>query len=643
MKMNGILRNALLLIAASIACNMTASTIGETLKTITSPDGNYAVTFHQDQTGQHRQMYYSLKYKGKYIVETSKLGMDIKNHLFESALGVPNDSCDNWGDNLQYIGADTLTHDSVWKPVYGEWASIRDRYNALTVKFRKGVPDKQDYGRFNKERTYYLNIEIRAYDEGVAIRYHFPSTSNGLFIHITGEETEFKMPEGTTAFYERWAQGPFTRMPLKGWKDESERPLTMTLADGTTVTLAEARLTDYVRTKFRLAEDNTLQASMYGCADIMTPYDTPWRVIMAADKPVDIINHDYLMLNLNDPCALKDTQWIRPGKAFRARLSRKEASAAVDFAAERGLQYVHLDAGWYGPEMKMSSDATKVSETKDLDIPALCSYAATKGIGIWLYVNQRALYQQLDTLLPLYKKWGVKGIKFGFVQVGNQQWTTWLHNSVRKCAQYGMMVDIHDEYRPTGVSRTYPNLMTQEGIGGNEEFPDATHDVTLPFTRFVAGPADYTLCYFDKRLRNTHAHQLAMAVVYYSPIQFMYWYDTPQLYHGEEELQLWKEIPTVWDETRALQGAPGEYIVTARRSGNDWYLGAMTNTQSREISISTDFLQKGKRYLMYLYEDDESAPSPTKVKTSKRTVIGGKTIKLNIQGSGGAAAHFRLQ
>jgi alpha-glucosidase len=206
-----------------------------------------------------------------------------------------------------------------------------------------------------------------------------------------------------------------------------------------------------------------------------------------------------------------------------------------------------------------------------------------------------------------------------------------------------MMVDIHDEYRPTGVSRTYPNLMTQEGIGGNEEFPDATHDVTLPFTRFVAGPADYTLCYFDKRLKNTHAHQLAMAVVYYSPIQFMYWYDTPQLYHGEEELQLWKEIPTVWDETRALQGAPGEYIVTARRSGNDWYLGAMTNTQSREISISTDFLQKGKRYLMYLYEDDESAPSATKVKTSKRTVIGGKTIKLNIQGSGGAAAHFRLQ
>lgn len=181
-----------------------------------------------------------------------------------------------------------------------------------------------------------------------------------------------------------------------------------------------------------------------------------------------------------------------------------------------------MDAGWYGPEMKMSSDATTVSPDKDLDISALCKYAESRGIGLMVYVNQRALVQQLDSLLPLYKKWGLKGIKFGFVQIGNQHWSTWLHDAVRKCAEYEMMVDIHDEYRPTGFSRTYPNLMTQEGIRGNEEMPDATHNTILPYTRFLAGAGDYTLCYFNSRVKNTKAHQLAMAAVYYSPLQFMF-------------------------------------------------------------------------------------------------------------------------
>lgn len=637
-----------IIISIVISClsvlSSSARTIEGTSHILRSPDGNYVFSFFQDDNNGKRQMYYSVIYKGYNIIRQSKLGVDIQNHLFESALGVPNDTCTNWGDNLMYIGADTLSHNATWKPLYGEWSEIKDRYNGLNLKFRKGKPDANNYNVFNKERTYYMDVEVRAYNEGIAFRYHFPSTSNGLFIHITGEQTQFAMPEGTMSFYEKWAQGPISYIPINEWKDECERPLTMKMPNGYTVTLAEARLTDYVRTKFILDDRKsfTLKGSMYGCADIMTPYNTPWRVIMAADKAVDIINNNYIMLNLNDSCAIKDCSWIKPGKAFRTGLKQQEALAAVDFAVERGLQYIHLDAGWYGPEMKMSSDATTVSETKDLNIPAICKYAASKNIGVWLYVNQRALYQQIDTLLPLYKSWGVKGIKFGFVQVGNQQWTTWLHNAVRKCARYGMMVDIHDEYRPTGFSRTYPNLMTQEGVGGNEEFPNATHNVTLPFTRFIAGPADYTLCYFDKRIKTTHAHQLAMAIVYYSPIQFMYWYDKPMLYGGEKELELWKEIPTVWDETRALQGEPGEYIVTARRSGNDWYLGAMTGNKGREITIKTDFLQKGKKYMMTLYQDDASYPSKTKVKIIHKLIKGAKVIRLQLQESGGAAAHFRI-
>ena len=316
--------------------------------------------------------------------------------------------------------------------------------------------------------------------------------------------------------------------------------------------------------------------------------------------------------------------------------------------AEIGIDYVELDAGWYGPEGKVSSDARKVIETRDFTMPEVCEYAKSKGIGVWVYVNQRALFNQLDELLPLYQQWGIKGIKFGFVQIGNQMWSRWLHDAVEKCARYQLMVDIHDEYRPTGLSRTYPNLLTQEGIMGNECMPDATHDVTLPFTRFLCGPADYTLCYFDNRVQSTKGHQLAMAAVYYSPLQFLFWYDNPYSNGWDcEELQFWKDCPTVFDESIALDGVPGDYIIQARRSGEDWFVGVMTNIEARRVNIPTDFLPKGK-YDVTIYNDDPTLGTQTKVgvssqivnrKSSNRKSSG--LITLHLQPSGGAALHFK--
>ena len=203
------------------------------------------------------------------------------------------------------------------------------------------------------------------------------------------------------------------------------------------------------------------------------------------------------------------------------------------------------------------------------------------------------------------------------------------------------MVDIHDEYRPTGWSRTYPNLMTQEGIGGNEEMPDAEHNTILPFTRFLCGPADYTPCYFNGRVKNTKAHQLAMPVVYYSPVTFLYWYDLPNAYKGEQELDFWKYCPTVWDESKALQGEIGEFVVQARRSGDDWFVGAMTGLQARDITINTaDFLQKGKKYRVEMYNDDPMLNTRTKVASTVQTLKAGKVLKLHLQPSGGAALRF---
>ena len=418
----------------------------------------------------------------------------------------------------------------------------------------------------------------------------------------------------------------------------------MQLSDGTYVALLEAAMKDYTRGKFKLKRDNELQIAMYDCADIISPYDTPWRVIMAGEKAVDLINHKDLILNLNEPSSicLQTSDFIKPGKAFRSvKLTKDAIMKSIDFCAEFGIQYVELDAGWYGPEGKVSSDARQVMETRDFTMPEICAYAKSKGIGVWVYVNQRALYRQLNELLPLYEQWGISGIKFGFVQIGNQQWSTWLHDAVAKCAEHHIMVDIHDEYRPTGLSRTYPNLLTQEGIAGNEEFPDATHNVTLPFTRYLCGPGDYTLCYFNSRVKNTKGHQLAMAAIYYSPLQFLFWYDNPYPKGWDSaELKFWKDCPTVFDESIAIDGVPGEYIIQARRSGEDWFVGAMTNKEARTVTIPTDFLPKGK-YEVDIYNDEPALDTQTKVKSEKKKVKSGEAITLYLQPSGGAALHFK--
>lgn len=609
---------------------------------LSSPNGKYQFVFSQ----KDGKLTYRLDYVGKHVVEEGELGVNIDNHLVESAMGIPVDTNRVWTKGMEVTSVEHRSEDNTWKTVYGEYSQIRDHYNEMTLHLMKGGKYDNSGNGYDKRQQYLFDIIVRAYDEGVAIRYHFPEATNGLFMHITDDLTSFRFAPGAEAYHYAWAQSHANKVKLlkseAAWKEEAERPLTLHLANGLYAAIGEATLTDFVRGKIKLKADHKLQMAMFDSADIITAYDMPWRFIMVGEKAIDLINNKQLVLNLNAPCQIADTSWIKPGKAFRVcRLDMKTCLAGVDFCVNRGLQYIELDAGWYGPEMKMSSSALKVLESRDIDMPKLCAYAKSKGIGVWVYVNQRALYQELDQILPLYEKWGISGIKFGFVQIGSQEWTTWLHQAVRKCADHHIMVDIHDEYRPTGWSRTYPNLMTQEGIGGNEEMPDAEHNTILPFTRFLCGPADYTPCYFNGRVKNTKAHQLAMPVVYYSPVTFLYWYDLPNAYKGEQELDFWKYCPTVWDESKALQGEIGEFVVQARRSGDDWFVGAMTGLQARDITINTaDFLQKGKKYRVEMYNDDPMLNTRTKVASTVQTLKAGKVIKLHLQPSGGAALRF---
>ena len=609
---------------------------------LSSPNGKYQFVFSQ----KDGKLTYRLDYAGKQVVEEGELGVNIDNHLVESAMGIPVDTNRVWTKGMEVTSVEHRSEDNTWKTVYGEYSQIRDHYNEMTLHLMKGGKHDNSGNGYDKRQQYLFDIIVRAYDEGVAIRYHFPEATNGLFMHITDDLTSFRFAPGAEAYHYAWAQSHANKVKLlkseAAWKEEAERPLTLHLANGLYAAIGEATLTDFVRGKLKLKADHELKMAMFDSADIITAYDMPWRFIMVGEKAIDLINNKQLVLNLNAPCQIADTSWIKPGKAFRVcRLDMKTCLAGVDFCVDRGLQYIELDAGWYGPEMKMSSSALKVLESRDIDMPKLCAYAKSKGVGVWVYVNQRALYQELDQILPLYEKWGISGIKFGFVQIGSQEWTTWLHQAVRKCADHHIMVDIHDEYRPTGWSRTYPNLMTQEGIGGNEEMPDAEHNTILPFTRFLCGPADYTPCYFNGRVKNTKAHQLAMPVVYYSPVTFLYWYDLPNAYKGEQELDFWKYCPTVWDESKALQGEIGEFVVQARRSGDDWFVGAMTGLQARDITINTaDFLQKGKKYRVEMYNDAPMLNTRTKVASTVQTLKAGKVLKLHLQPSGGAALRF---
>ncbi len=623
---------------------------GQDIKQLTSPDEQFVFQCYQKETpAGKKQLYYQVAYAGKPIVLESELGVLIENNLFESALAIVNDTCTVWGENLELVAVDTSSRNTSWKPVYGERSEIFDRYNEMILHFRKYGDHSQSEKNgssgtsYDRRRTYEMDFIVRAYDEGIAFRYFFPETKNGLFLHITGEQTSFTFPEKTMAYYERWAQGPYAYLPLKGWPDESERPLTLELDNGLTVALLEAEMVDYSRGKFKLDSQskNTIRLSMYDKVDVITPYSTPWRVIMASEKPGELIENNDLILNLNPPNQNQNTSWIKPGKVIRSDNNSKQAKASVDFAAKHNLQYVHLDAGWYGREMLLASDPTTVDPGIDLDLYELVNYAAKKGVGIFVYINQRALVTDLDRVFSQCLAWGVKGVKFGFVQIGSNRWTVWLHEAIKKAAEYQLMVDVHDEYRPTGFSRTYPNLMTQEGIRGNEEMPDATHNTILPYTRFLAGAGDYTICYYNNRIKTTHAHQLALSVVYYSPIQFLYWYDKPALYQGEPEIAFFDQVPTIWDDTRVLDGAIGQYIITARRSGDDWFVGAITNNDAREITVDFSFLDPTKHYEASFFEDDAQVKTRTKVGVNKRKLTSSSKMKLSLRPSGGVAILIR--
>ena len=603
--------------------------------TVRSPDSNVVVTF--DVAGEQGSLIYSVAFDGRPVIVNSHLGLVLKDAAsLERGFEISNVSASS--------------HDSTYSLVYGERKTIADNYNQLIVDLKE---NNTPYRR--------LRLTLRAYNEGAALRYTVPEQKALKNFVIAAEKTQFRFAGDHLTYATYSAQGQYSKVPLSKLKNDCERPLTIQINDGLFAAVAEANLADYAR--MRLTPDkgqaHTVVSSLASQVNAATGLTTPWRVIMLGRTPGELLERNFLILNLSEPCAIADTSWIKPGKVIReVTLTTAGGMACVDFAAEHNLQYVEFDAGWYGHEYSEESDARTISvdpkrSKGPLDLHAVIEYAKQRDIGIILYVNRRAMERQLDEILPLYEKWGIKGVKYGFVRVGSQQWTAWLHEAVRKAAEHHLMVDIHDEYRPTGYSQTYPNLMTQEGIAGDETKPSNSLTLTILFTRMLAGAADNTICYYDRRVDEnaSHAYQLAKSVCFYSPWQFLYWYDRPNrsprrtggaggshnVIGDEPELEFFDHVPTVWDDTKVIHGEIGECAVLARRSEESWFIGCMNGQTPRTVEVPLDFLDKDRRYIAHIYADDPAISTRTHVRISRWLVDSATALKAELPPRGGEA------
>ncbi|SHJ04346.1 glycoside hydrolase family 97 protein [Pseudozobellia thermophila] len=598
--------------------------------------------------------------------------------LLPSTLEISADRLD-FNGTVSVLDTEYTSESSTWNSDFLEKSTIVNNYNQLKVFLDQGGAK--------------VNLICRAYDEGIAIAYEIPEQAGVLEMGLDEKiHYNFKADHDVWSTPKReagvlTAQGEYRKIPLSRLEKGCERPLLVEINDSLKIALAEARLVDYARLSFDRGTESkySILSSLDGRMgeqkqDTVTgalistkeeqgpkvykklPFQSPWRVVMMGKDEGELLENNYIIQNLNDPSEIEDTSWIRPGKALReTTLTTEGGFAAIDFVADHNMQYVLFDAGWYGNEMDDASDATTVTldpkrSKGPFDIEAICNYAKKKGVGVILYVNRRALEKQLDEILPLFKEWGVAGIKYGFVRVGDQEATAWLHEAVKKAASYGMVLDVHDEYRPTGFSRTYPNLLTQEGIRGDEETVPNAHTLVSMFTRMLAGAADNTVCYYNKRINEmgSHASQLAKTVCLFSPLQFLYWYDkppaSPEKLDGlwgdtkhignEPELEFFDAVPTTWDETKVLQAEIGKIGVIARRKGSEWFIGGINGDQARTVELDFDFLEGDIPYRARLYTDDISVPTRTHVRIEEKDLTSNSLMTLQIDKNNGFAIHI---
>jgi len=588
-------------------------------ETVTSPNGKLAVTL---TVGPAPALIVTLD--GRTVAECPDLGLT----LAEGArLGGP------LGDGLVVKDGVRKMVDESYDLVCGKRKRVRNRYNEMTLAYEEKAPP---------HRTF--SLVLRAYDDGAAFRYVLPVQEGLETAVVMDENTRFSFPDGaegwlldlgkfTTAYETNYREAPLAEV---GPKNLLGLPLLVKVDDATWAAVTEADLRGFTGLYLsgEKGSPGTLAARLAPLpgnkkvkARIALPFASPWRVIMAADSPCRLIESD-IVTSLCPPQAIEDASWIKPGKAAWDWWSGQRVAGGkpgamdtdtilhyVDFAAENGLEYMLIDAEWYGKHNDPDEDIT--TPIAALDLPRVMAHAREKNVGILLWLYWRCLEKQMDAAFSLYGKWGVAGVKVDYMNRDDQEMVAFYERVVKKAAEHRLLVNFHGAYKPTGLRRTWPNLITREGALGLEYSKwsaDFTprHGVTLPFTRMLAGPMDCTPGAFrtlgkdtfkpvnPPAAQGTRCHQLAMYVVFESPLQFLP--DYPDAYRGGTGLEFLKDVPATWDDTRALAGEPGRYIVMARRSGKEWFVGAMTDWEARDLRVPLDFLGEGG-YAAEIYSD----------------------------------------
>jgi len=635
---------------------LSASAVHAETWTAQSPDGQVVVTVDKADAGLPK---YSVSYHGKMVIAPSELGL----------------RTDIAGFGARGFDAPTVstrTVDDTYTIVAGKAASAPDHYNELTLQFGE------------TGGTHGLGVVFRAYDNGVALRYVLNEAAP---YGVYGEKTEFAFP----ADYDCWGlnlgkfhnahEGEFDPVKASLIRDHSlfDSPLVCKTGDAA-FALAESDVNHYPATYYSRTGDNKLGVAVHlpprVDADGIKPYvarlpagefRTPWRVVMLGDSPRALVESN-LIATLAPPSQIKETSWIKPGKSawdwwngFNAPVANpgintETYKAYVDFAHEMGLDYILIDEGWYqgsSTRPKPGSDVTK--SIAAVDMPAIIKYAKERNVRVIIWLQWEQLDWQMDEAMAAYEKWGIAGIKVDFMDRSDQDVVDYFHKILSKAADHHLLVDLHGAYAPNGLLRTWPNFITQEGVLGAEYNKwttriTATHNVTLPFTRMILGPIDYTPGGFRNRTPQTfeiHENQpltqttrgqaIAMYVVYDSPLVMVS--DAPQAYKKadgawEDGVDFIQKVPTTWDETRVLQGDIGQFIVTARRKGDTWYIGAMTNEEGRNVEVPLSFLAAG-RYDATVWQDGDA---PTTLTRTAQAVTSGDVLTLKLTGSGGGTA-----
>lgn len=678
--------------------------------TVTSPDGNVSV----DVDVVSGKPTYSMTYKNKPVIKSSTLGLELTD-------------APDLLDGFQIVGTETDSKDETWQPVWGENKDIRNHYNELLVELNQPETDRR------------MNLRFRVYDDGMGFRYEFPQQKNLTYFTVKNEKTQFAMTGDHTAW---WIPGDYdtqeydyTESRLSEIRPHMEAAITDNLSqtqfsptgvqtslqmktdDGLYINLHEAALVDYSCMHLNLDDRNMVFESWLtpdaqgNMAHMQAPTKTPWRTVIVSDDARDMLSSN-LILNLNDPCALEDTSWIKPVKYMgvwwemingmsqwsytwdlpsvkldetdytkvrphgRHGANNENVKKYIDFAAEHGFDQLLVEGwnigweDWSGHEKDYVFDF--VTPYPDFDIDMLNKYANDKGIKLMMHHetsgSARNYERHMEKAYDLMNRYGYNAVKSGYVgnmlPRGEHHYGQWLNNhylyAVKEAAKHKVMVNAHEAVRPTGLCRTYPNLVGNESARGTEyqAFGGSkpSHTAVLPFTRLQGGPMDYTpgLFVMDMSEMNpdnkshanvTLANQLGLYVTMYSPLQMAA--DLPENYSRfMDAFQFIKDVAVDWDKSLYLEAEPARYITAARKAkgSDEWFVGNTTGIAPHVSDIKLDFLDPGRKYQAVIYADAKDADyktNPQAYTITRKTVDSKSRLKVKTVPGGGFAISLK--